>query len=132
MVVPCQYGPQKVIIAFKKIFLFWVTINIQKDWKEKLESAYSFMLKYSKITVCQTKLVKLMQVSMNVDNYAQFSCQITNLLYHPCSRIQTIFTKKSPLCAAEEEAQRCFFLHKFFCFLNLFIHETWQLSTKSC
>ena len=23
-----------------------------KDWKAKLESAYSFMLKYSKITVC--------------------------------------------------------------------------------
>ena len=27
-------------------------MNIQKDWKAKLESAYSFMLKYSKITVC--------------------------------------------------------------------------------
>ena len=25
-------------------------MNIQKDWKAKLESAYSFMLKYSKIT----------------------------------------------------------------------------------
>ena len=33
------------------IFLFWVPMNIQKDWKAKLESAYSFMLKYSKITV---------------------------------------------------------------------------------
>jgi hypothetical protein len=29
-----------------------VPINIKKDWKAKLESAYSFMLKYSKITVC--------------------------------------------------------------------------------
>ena len=27
-------------------------MNIYKDWKAKLESAYSFMLKYSKITVC--------------------------------------------------------------------------------
>ena len=27
-------------------------MNIQKDWKAKLESAYSFMLNYSKITVC--------------------------------------------------------------------------------
>ena len=27
-------------------------MNIGKDWKEKLEGAYSFMLKYSKITVC--------------------------------------------------------------------------------
>ena len=26
-------------------------MNIQKDWKANLESAYSFMLKYSKITV---------------------------------------------------------------------------------
>ena len=26
-------------------------INILKDWKENLECAYSFMLKYSKITV---------------------------------------------------------------------------------
>ena len=26
-------------------------INIYKDWKAKLESAYSFMFKYSKITV---------------------------------------------------------------------------------
>ena len=27
-------------------------INIWKNWKAKLESAYSFMLKYFKITVC--------------------------------------------------------------------------------
>ena len=50
MAVPCQCGPQKCIIAFEKFFLFWVPMNIQKDWKAKLESAYSFMLKYSKIT----------------------------------------------------------------------------------
>ena len=43
---------QKCIIAFEKFFLFWVPMNIQWDWKSKLESAYSFMLKYSKITVC--------------------------------------------------------------------------------
>ena len=29
-----------------------VPMNIKKDWKAKLESAYSFMLKYSEITVC--------------------------------------------------------------------------------
>ena len=33
-------------------FLFWVVMNIQKDWNAKLEIAYTFMLKYSKITVC--------------------------------------------------------------------------------
>ena len=32
-------------------FLFWVQMNIYKDWKAELESAYSFILKYSKITV---------------------------------------------------------------------------------
>ena len=37
--------------VFEKIFLFWVPMNILKDWKAKLESAYSFMLKYFKITV---------------------------------------------------------------------------------
>ena len=34
---------------FYKQFLFWVPMNIQKDWKSKLESAYSFILTYSKI-----------------------------------------------------------------------------------
>ena len=34
---------QKRIIAFKKFFLFWVPMNIQKDWKSKLESAYSYV-----------------------------------------------------------------------------------------
>ena len=38
-------GRQKCIIAFEKLFLFWVPMNISKDWKAKLESAYSFMLK---------------------------------------------------------------------------------------
>ena len=52
MAVPCQCGPQKRIIALENFFLFWVPMNIYKDWKAKLESAYSFMLKYSKITVC--------------------------------------------------------------------------------
>ena len=30
-------------------------MNIYKDWKAKLERAYSFMLKYSKITVCSSQ-----------------------------------------------------------------------------
>ena len=34
-----------------EFYLFQVPMNIQKDWKATLESAYSFMLKYSKITV---------------------------------------------------------------------------------
>ena len=38
------------ICDVRKLFLFW--LPIQKDWKAKLESAYSFMLKHSKITVC--------------------------------------------------------------------------------
>ena len=51
MAVPCQCGPQKVIVAFEKLFLFWVLMTIQKDWKAKLESPYYLMLKNSKITV---------------------------------------------------------------------------------
>ena len=38
-------------MAFEKFFSFWVRMNTYKDWKLKLESAYSFMLKYSKIKV---------------------------------------------------------------------------------
>ena len=52
MAVPCQVGPKESLTGIKKIFLSWVPINIKKDWKAKLESTYSFMLKYSKITVC--------------------------------------------------------------------------------
>ena len=55
----CLWGPQKCIIAFEKFFLFWVPMNIYKDWKAKLESAYSFRLKYSKITVCIIKSTDL-------------------------------------------------------------------------
>ena len=42
---------QKSLTGIQKFFLFQVPMNMQKDWKAKLESAYSFMLKYSKITV---------------------------------------------------------------------------------
>ena len=49
LVWPC---PQKLFIAIEKLSLFCVPMNIKKDWKAKLESADSFMLKYSKITVC--------------------------------------------------------------------------------
>ena len=51
MAVPCQVGPEESLKGIEKLFLSWVLMNIQKDWKAKLESAYSFMLNYSKITV---------------------------------------------------------------------------------
>ena len=54
MAVPCQCGPQKCILAFEKLFLFWVPMNIQKDWKAKLESAYSFMLQ-NRLWICSLK-----------------------------------------------------------------------------
>ena len=44
-------GPQESLTEIEKLFLSWVSMNIKKDWKAKLKSAYSFMLKYSKITV---------------------------------------------------------------------------------
>ena len=54
---------QKSLTGIQKFFLFQVPMNIQKDWKAKLESAYSFMLKYSKITV-----------SSILFNYDPFGC----------------------------------------------------------
>ena len=42
---------QKSLTGTQKFFLFQVPMNIQKEWKAKLESAYCFMLEYSKITV---------------------------------------------------------------------------------
>ena len=36
---------QKVITTFEKLFLFYVPMDIQKDWKPKSESAYSFYVK---------------------------------------------------------------------------------------
>ena len=50
---------QKYLTGIQKLFLFQVPMNIQKDWKAKLESAYSFMLKYSKITVCQSFTIQI-------------------------------------------------------------------------
>ena len=41
----------------KNYFLSWVSMNISKDRKAKLKSAYSFMLKYSKTTVFELCLV---------------------------------------------------------------------------
>jgi hypothetical protein len=51
MAMPCKVGPQESPTGIEKLFLSWVLVNIKKDWKAKLESAYSFMLKYYKITV---------------------------------------------------------------------------------
>ena len=42
---------QKSLTGIQKFFLFQVPMNILKDWKAKLESAYIFMFKYSKFTV---------------------------------------------------------------------------------
>ena len=50
-----DYLCQKCIIAFGNYFLSWVPMNRyheRLEWKAKLESAYSFMLKYYRITVC--------------------------------------------------------------------------------
>ena len=35
-------------------------MTIQKDWEAKLESAYSFILKYSKMTVCAAAIAQLL------------------------------------------------------------------------
>ena len=39
---------QKSLTGIQKFLLFQVPMKFQRDWKAELESAYSFMLKYSK------------------------------------------------------------------------------------
>ena len=52
MAVPCLVGPQESLTGIEKLFLSWVPMNINIERLDaKLESAYSFMLNYSKITV---------------------------------------------------------------------------------
>ena len=48
----------------EKFFLFWVAMNIQKDRKAKLESAYSFMLKYCKIAVCLKFILSRLEAAL--------------------------------------------------------------------
>jgi hypothetical protein len=48
MAVPCLVSPQESLTGIEKLFLPWV---LMKYWKAKLGSTYSFILKYSKITV---------------------------------------------------------------------------------
>ena len=43
---------QKSLIGIKKIFLFRVPMNPQKDWKAKLERPHFFKVQPGKITVC--------------------------------------------------------------------------------
>ena len=52
MAMPFYVGPQESLTGIEKLLLSWVPMSIEKDWKAKLESAYSFMLKYSTVTVC--------------------------------------------------------------------------------
>ena len=47
--------PTKTHHSIWKILLFWVRMNIYKDWQAKLESAYSFIQKYYEITVWRIK-----------------------------------------------------------------------------
>ena len=60
---------QKSLAGIQNFFLFQGPMNIKKDWKAKLKSAYSFMLKYSKITVCDGYIwwLKLFVKDMNLE-----------------------------------------------------------------
>ena len=65
-------------------------MNISKDRKAKLESAYSFMLKYSKITVCTvTSIFRSRNVSYEAQFYfyqlPQHICknEAAGVQYHP-------------------------------------------------
>ena len=74
---------QKQLTGIQKIFLFQVPINIQKDWKTKLESAYSFILKYSKITVWADLKVSLMSFPEQYSNkIVCISFQVRKTIYY--------------------------------------------------
>ena len=50
-------------------------MNISKDWKAKVESAYSFMLKYSKITVWNKIWMNRKNTSSGMGSvYFYFAC----------------------------------------------------------
>ena len=52
-------------------FLSWVPMNIQKDWTVKVECAYSFMLKYYKITVCSCTELTLQELKRKLVIFKQ-------------------------------------------------------------
>ena len=60
-------GPQESLTGIEKLVLSWVPMNIQNDWKAKLESTYSFMLKYSKIAMCE-RILNDLYLNFESDN----------------------------------------------------------------
>ena len=99
MAVPCYCSPQNIIIASEKIFLFWFHMNAQKYWKPKLESAYSFTLKYSKITACiLSKNHFQILLSLRIFRvYLSKSLKFQGLYILPGDFIKTLETIYSPL-----------------------------------
>ena len=55
-------------------------MNTQKDWKAKLESAYSFMLKHSKITVCAQTSQEGIKCTKAKDQLRSYSPNIYTVL----------------------------------------------------
>ena len=47
-------------------------MNMQKDWKAKLEFAYSFMLEYSKITVCTPMHIRMIEQPLKLAHRQDF------------------------------------------------------------
>ena len=52
-------------------------MNIYKDWKAKLESAYSFILKYSEIIVCDSSYV----CNLLTSNIVLFAIKLHKCIY---------------------------------------------------
>ena len=78
-------------------------MNIYKDWKAKLESAYSFMLKYSKITVCYFILAYyiIYVVSNHIISYKIASIHIIYIRTENGVRIHTNDPNVSKLLSPE-------------------------------
>ena len=65
--------PSRIPHRISKILYVLVSVEYLKNWKAKLESAYSFTLKYSKITACCSsiglKSFWTIQIVMDLPNH---------------------------------------------------------------
>ena len=81
---------QKSLTGIQKFFSFQVPSNIQTEWKAKLESAYSFMLKYYKITMWyHSQKLKMIPQSLHS------KCTLEILGLHIFSSITIFFFSRS-------------------------------------
>ena len=76
------------LLNFEKFFLFWVSADeYLEGLKAKLESAYSFMLKYSKITVWVVFVIHCGVYKKLVPYWHKCVLEIFTIIYQACDMI---------------------------------------------